>query len=93
MEDKTRLLLYIMFLQAMDIFTTYIAIYCGARELNPVVYYLLDKPLLLFIMKVLVGLAVYIIANGKKTVLLIYTLIMLQAIILNTCNIVTCLME
>jgi len=93
MEDKTRLLLYIMFLQAMDILTTYIAISCGARELNPVVYYLLDKPLLLFIMKVLVGLAVYIIANGKKTVLLIYTLIMLQAIILNTCNIVTCLME
>jgi len=83
-RNRLILLLYIMSLQVLDIITTYLAIQSGARELNPVVNLLLENAVFLIILKIMVALVVYKYVN--KTLLLIYSIIMFQAILVNVFN-------
>ena len=83
-RNKVFLLAYILALQILDIVTTYLAIQNGARELNPVVNMLLGNAACLIILKIVVGLIVYKMVN--KTLLIVYTVIMVQAILTNLFN-------
>ncbi len=83
-RNRLILLLYIMSLQVLDVITTYLAIQSGARELNPVVNLLLENAIFLIILKIMVALVVYKYVN--KTLLLIYSIIMIQAILVNVFN-------
>ena len=73
-----------MGLQVLDVITTYLAIQSGARELNPVVNLLLENAAFLIVLKIMVGLLVYKLMN--KTLLVLYSTIMFQAIITNIIN-------
>ncbi len=83
-RNRLILLLYIMGLQVLDVITTYLAIQSGARELNPVVNLLLENAAFLIVLKIMVGLLVYKLMN--KTLLVLYSTIMFQAIITNIIN-------
>ncbi len=84
MQRSRILLIYIIGLQLLDIFTTYLAISNGARELNPVVNLLLHNWFLLLLFKI--GVGVYLYFSMDKKLLVFYSIVMLQAIIINLFN-------
>ncbi len=83
MKNKL-LLIYIVGLQLLDVLTTYLAIRSGARELNPVVNLLLHNWFLLLLFKI--GLGVYLYFSMDKKLLVFYSIVMFQAIIINLFN-------
>jgi len=71
----------------------YLALRSGAWELNPLVRTLGNDPVKLFLFKGLIGLLVYLLVTDKNVLryqklvlLLIYTVIMVQAVITNIIN-------
>ncbi len=89
------LLLYIVILQVLDAITTYASVSMGNVEMNPLVKVFAHDLVKLLLFKGVVGLVVYLLVTDKNTMkyrkvflLMIYTVLMLQAIIINTINMV-----
>ncbi|GEM_PF-1604787 len=85
---KVLLLIYIIVLQVLDVLTTYLALSRGAVEINPIVSFMLQNPLLFWIMKILVAITVYVAtaSTDNKLLIIIYSLVMIQAITINILN-------
>ncbi len=86
-RNRLILLLYIIGLQILDLVTTYLAVRNGAIELNPLVRMLMGNWVLLSCIKIGAGFLVYKFYD--KNILLLYTVIMVQAIITNIWNAIT----
>ncbi|NPA97991.1 MAG: hypothetical protein GXO43_01295 [Crenarchaeota archaeon] len=94
-RNRLILLAYIVSLQILDVITTYLALRSGAIELNPLVRMLGNDPVKLLIFKGMIGFLVYLLITDKNVMkyqklvlLLIYTIIMVQAAITNIINMV-----
>jgi len=94
-RNRLILLAYIVSLQILDGITTYLALKSGALELNPLVRMLGNDPVKLLIFKGMIGFLVYLLVTDKNVMkyqklilLLIYTIIMVQAAITNIINMV-----
>ena len=87
-NKKFILFLYIITLQVLDILTTYLAISRGAKEANPIVSLMLSKPILFLMAKIAIAIIVYVITISKnnRTAIIIYSLLMIQAIMVNVFN-------
>ena len=84
MRRSTRLLAWLLLLQALDATTTIAAIRAGAEELNPLVRLMLGSPWLLLAAKLLAGWAVWLLAGSSRTAMLLVSALYLQAIAVNT---------
>ncbi len=89
------LLLYILILQVLDAITTYDSVSMGNVEMNPLVKVFAHDLVKLLLFKGVIGLIVYLLITDENTMryqkvvlLLTYTVLMLQAIIINTINMV-----
>ena len=82
------LLLYILVLQLLDLLTTYLALSHGARELNPLVAPTIENPIAFLAVKLATTTLVYLRVSRTRSrlLLLIYTVIMIQAIMVNLVN-------
>ncbi|WFO75584.1 hypothetical protein J4526_01470 [Desulfurococcaceae archaeon MEX13E-LK6-19] len=82
------LLMYILVLQLLDLLTTYLAISHGARELNPLVTPTIENPIAFLTVKLVAAAVVYlgVLKTKNKTLLLAYTIIMVQTVIANMLN-------
>ena len=89
-RNSLYLLLYILVLQLLDLATTYLALSSGAKELNPLVALAIENPIAFATIKLATTTLVYLGVSKTrgKLLLLLYTVIMLQAIIINIVNMV-----
>ncbi len=92
-RSRILLLVYIIILQVLDILTTYLALSRGAVEINPIVSFMLQNPFLFWAIKVIVAITVYVAvastdnkSTNNKLLIIIYSLIMIQAIAINIFN-------
>jgi len=88
---NARLFTYILVFQLLDVITTYLGVNAGATEVNPIVKMLLPYPLALIGLKLgFTMMAYYIIMwmpSYRVKILLLYTIIMLYSLIVNSLNI------
>jgi len=90
MLGRIKILIVLIMLQVLDLCTTFLAIRCGALELNPIVSSLMEVPLLLIVLKLIIAIITYAIALRIEDIkiLIIILLLYAQAITINIINIV-----
>jgi len=89
---NARLFTYILVFQLLDVITTYLGVNAGATEVNPIIRMLLQYPLALIGLKLGFTMTAYYIimwmpSRYRVKILLLYTIIMLYSLIVNSLNI------